>query len=421
MRLGRAAALLAAAGACAACRWTVYASPDHELSALDLFTGAEWGLAQQSFSESFLPYEKLSPRYDATKSTQRNSKCNRDGWGIAWADAQAGICRVKRSGAPPTTKGVVSAELLEHARSAKGTVVFGHIRAATAGGNEDLNSHPFLFNGGRLVWMHNGVIANIAAVLEEVLNMLPDAAKQEVKGQTDSEVAGAIFAANWKHATEEGGLQGAAALEHAMRLTLHDVTFPASASPVPAGDHELVGPFAPCVAGHTSSLNFAASDGRNVVATRFRSCDSEDPPTLYLGTTTGTIADPTGCDFDNPEPRCQLAGVSAGELRADAVWLSSEPLDRVQGAKVDGRDARRKWALLPKDSIVVFDADERRVTVSCASYACEEALLHAGQAAWNWGPLLGVGLVGIAGTLLRRRFPLQRSNATTPPHPGRHD
>eukprot|EP01065_Artemidia_motanka_P043936 TRINITY_DN6177_c3_g1_i1.p1 TRINITY_DN6177_c3_g1~~TRINITY_DN6177_c3_g1_i1.p1 ORF type:complete len:400 (+),score=107.71 TRINITY_DN6177_c3_g1_i1:153-1352(+) len=368
----RSAALLCCVAACAGCRWTVFASADEwSEAAATIFLHSEHSLANQSHSDQFIPYATLSPRWDPHKNQFRNAKCNRDGWGVAWVD-HLGAVSVRRRGGPATTKGVVSEELVEAVESVRSKVVFGHIRAATAGQHIDANSHPFLFDGGRTVWMHNGIVANHDAVKRD---LLPKAAQAGVQpgGATDSEAVGAVF--SWRLGeVRAAGKTGSAALEAAMRQTLWDVTSAGVGGGGGGGPPPpLFGPFTDCGAGRASSLNFAASDGRHLVATRLRTCDGDDPPTLYVGLPgIHSQARSPKCSFDSPSAGCVLARAPEGVTQTGHLWVSSEPLDRQQGLPA------RTWWLLPKDSMVTFDADRREVRVVCLSHECVQEPGSAG-------------------------------------------
>ena len=356
------------------CRWAVFASstlePRPSSAAAELFLHSEHSLAVQSYSEPFLPYLNRSSRWDPAQSVMRNHKCNRDGWGLGWAGAgsEAGdgqMLQVHRSAAPATTESVPSVELREFLAQARGRMAMGHIRAATEGANLELNTHPFLFadhGGGRIIWMHNGGISNIDAVRIQLLERLPPHIQEQITGSTDSELAGGIFVAELE-AARHVGQEGAAALETAMRRMLALITEPdrhrdatyallhlsRSAAEAPS----LLGPFdeSRCVPGLASSLNFAASDGHNVVATRFRSCDAEDPPTLYVAWSAPAGQHGGGAYHHHPGPTCSfsddedemsslplpclLAELAVGKLTASAgqIWVASEPLDRTNGAR----------------------------------------------------------------------------------------
>ena len=111
-----------------------------------------------------------------------------------------------------------------------------------------------------------------------------------------------------------------------------------------------------CDAAH--SLNFAVSDGFSLVATRFRSCLEQEPPSLYytigqLDPSTGVASHDPSNDGDTHRPR--------------SVVIASEPLSG-PGAGAES------WTLVHKDEMVgatLVDGGNRvEITRRCLSIAC---------------------------------------------------
>mmetsp|Transcript_33782 Transcript_33782/g.86647 ORF Transcript_33782/g.86647 Transcript_33782/m.86647 type:complete len:505 (-) Transcript_33782:1270-2784(-) len=112
-----------------------------------------------------------------------------------------------------------------------------------------------------------------------------------------------------------------------------------------------------------SSLNFAVSDGRTLVASRYRNSIHDEPPSLYYSVTGGGIVN------------------GRNQAGIQNVFVTSEPLVR-------GDEAEREYELLGKDEIIsvypqgdklheeacleVGRADSLRVEFSCLSTACKE-------------------------------------------------
>ena len=391
-----------------ACRWAAHASSAAAppIAAEALFLGSDHSLAVQSHAEPFIPYARLSPLWDERKANIRNHLCNRDGWGISWLLSD-GQLKTHRSPEAATTKGVPSDELRKVAAGATGRLILAHIRAATAGGSVEFNSHPFTFSGdgsdggGSIAWMHNGGLSNLDDVLRAVLPRLPAHTREAVKGTTDSEVAGAVFVSHVEAVRHLGSLgSGAAVLGDAMRRTLVDLIEPlphshANFSGIHMHRHATpapLGSFGPEACAGASSMNFAAADSSgNMVLTRFRNCDTENPPTLYIACGGGL---PCGglpaCAYGE---ECALSQLPLGMYATSAVWAASEPLDKTNGGGGGGGGVGepRWWALLPKDSMVEFDSEHGRLTVSCLSSAC---VTHAAATEPSGNRL--PGLVGMA-------------------------
>ncbi|KAG6912001.1 hypothetical protein DXG01_000249 [Tephrocybe rancida] len=67
----------------------------------------------------------------------------------------------------------------------------GHVRATTAGSLSLDNCHPFVH--GKLMFMHNGGIADFHLIKRKIQTFIPDEIFDTVQGNTDSEWAFALF------------------------------------------------------------------------------------------------------------------------------------------------------------------------------------------------------------------------------------
>lgn len=120
-----------------------------------------------------------------------------DGWGLAYYIH--GIPHIIKS--PKTamddslfqkTSGVVSSQ-----------VVLAHLRKATEGKKDILNTHPFQF--GAWSFVHNGHIKQFDEKKEELLHHIPKELQRFIQGETDSEVLFFFFLASIakKHPLEQ--------------------------------------------------------------------------------------------------------------------------------------------------------------------------------------------------------------------------
>ncbi len=143
---------------------------------------------------------------DAPDSMLVESHRNPDGTGIGWfaADGAPHIDKAPRSAFTDST-------FRRKARAVRARTLITHIRAATAGQDAIVNTHPFLFDGR--IMAHNGGFGDVAAVDAQ----LGDYAAG-VKGQTDSERYAALIA---KAAAESGGDAGAGITAAASWLADH--------------------------------------------------------------------------------------------------------------------------------------------------------------------------------------------------------
>lgn len=205
-------------------------------------------------------------------------------------------------------------EMLAAASQARSKVVLAHIRAATDGDRSAANSHPFQF--GPLLFMHNGGVPDWREHFASALRC-PDL-RRLLAGETDSEFAGALFAqhlAGGDVCLRSKEFEPAEVIG-AMRRTVRDIE----------------GTIARLTGASHGSLNFAASDGRTAVVTRFRTAANDEPPSLYFAITGSTERAAAARLLDSQaavvgEQRAvslALQSESSGGVR---LWVASEPLD----------------------------------------------------------------------------------------------
>ena len=247
---------------------------------------------------------------------KRNAAVNADGFGVGWYNLEVDPEPCIFTSIAPAEHNVNLARLCKKIQS---HLIFGHVRAASLGSPvNDTNCHPFQF--GRFLWMHNGCVANWSAVKRPITALLSACSFSYISGTTDSEIAGALFVdqlpghnPHVEHSTQD--------LIDAMNLTIQILTQFVHALHVPGSGDSLV-----------SSLNFAVSDGKTVVATRFRDSPSEEPPSLYYCKVTHMemVANEMEIQHDpNVAPR--------------GVVIASEPLTYQS----------ENWTLIPKNHMIV--------------------------------------------------------------------
>ena len=116
----------------------------------------------------------------ADNALQYQGEYHPDGWGVAYYVA----------GAPHVVKSKESA-LDDHLfKRVSGVVssqtVVAHIRKATLGNNNILNTHPFQF--GKWIFAHNGNIKNFSNYREQLLKLIKPELRRFILGDTDSEI-----------------------------------------------------------------------------------------------------------------------------------------------------------------------------------------------------------------------------------------
>ena len=177
----------------------------------------------------------------AFEGLQRLAEEHRHGWGVVHFDGQA----------PWLETSVVSAQACPRferlGEEVATTSLLAHIRLASVGEVDDRNNHPFLGEGW--AFMHNGTLRCFDRHRAELEREIAPRWRAQLRGDTDSERCFALFL-TYLDGRREADLQVAtAALTRALQV----------AAAVCDRD-------AP--AGAASALNFIASDGRRLLATR---------------------------------------------------------------------------------------------------------------------------------------------------------
>ncbi|KAG0041583.1 hypothetical protein BGZ83_001623, partial [Gryganskiella cystojenkinii] len=240
-----------------------------------------------------------------------------DGFGVGWYESEPD----PELGAAPciftsVTPAWNNMNLIRLAEKIKSPLVFAHVRASTAGSVSESNCHPWQY--GRLMFMHNGHIADFHLIKRKIQESLPDPIFLNVNGNTDSEWAFAVFLSQL-----ESPLQAEpfchVKLKEAMFKTIQKLNQWAK----DAGIHEA------------SMLNFAVTDGCSVVCSRYISSRTLEAASLYYS---------SGTKFGSFQPG-HYKMVKA-DRREDIVLIASEPLTF---EKAD-------WLKIPTNTVVVVTA-----------------------------------------------------------------
>ncbi len=172
-----------------------------------------------------------------------------DGVGVGWYD-EAGKPSIYRNTVPIWND--PNLEELSHYVQSTGAV--GYVRLAGMG--ESLNiSDCQPFRSGRLLFVHNGEIANFQETLYRPLrDSLSDSTYRLIKGMTDSEHIFALLVEIWQSSPEDTLLE-------ALRATLQKLSDLAK-------EHDT-----------SFSANIIVSDGKELVAARY--AHRMQAPTLY--------------------------------------------------------------------------------------------------------------------------------------------
>ena len=211
--------LAAAARRATACRFIAYCG-NRTVDARKLLLDGENNLLALATSRPLLPALSLSRHYDEAQVPLRNVEKNLDGYGVSWYEEGESFPRRVRS-ANPIIKDNVSDATFQNLLDGRAVpmlfrasldvcveepqppsqvalesrAVFAHVRAASPNSTQkETNSHPFAFH--TLTWLHNGHVWGFEKFREALIAKLPKKLLPLVAGDTDSELAGAVFASH---------------------------------------------------------------------------------------------------------------------------------------------------------------------------------------------------------------------------------
>lgn len=225
---------------------------------------------------------------------ERAEPLNGDGFGIGWyvPEIDPTPC-IQRSVTPAwSNRNLQNLSAKTHA-----TCLFAHVRAASPGmAVTDANVHPFAYD--RFMWMHNGSVADFHRIKRTLRESLKDEFYDMIQGTTDSEHAFAVFLNLLRTPFGETS-------SDEMRRAVVETIARLNEWTLAAGVTE------------TSYYNFAVTDGRSTVVTRYASSKETKGASLHFS---------RGIRFEClPEGVCDMHPVGHNE-EAAAVIISSERL-----------------------------------------------------------------------------------------------
>lgn len=239
----------------------------------------------------------INQAFDSRLRVDLRRPINGDGFGVGWYDSVYD----EELGREPCiftsiTPAWNNANLTRLAEKIKSPLIFGHVRATTAGSLSLDNCHPW--KHGTLMWMHNGAIAEFHKIKRKLQARLPDDVFSVVQGNTDSEWSFGLFLSLLPD-------------PHAKQFTpnvLRD-TMLATIATLNELAHD---------AGITepSLMNFCVTDGESVVATRYISSKHDEAASLYFSSGTSFQEYATGGHYK----------MSKLDKRENIILIASEPL-----------------------------------------------------------------------------------------------
>ncbi|THV07733.1 N-terminal nucleophile aminohydrolase [Dendrothele bispora CBS 962.96] len=239
----------------------------------------------------------INQAFDSRLRLDRRRPMNGDGFGVGWYDSVYD----EELGSQPciftsVTPAWNNANLTRLAEKIKSPLVFGHVRATTAGSLSLDNCHPFSY--GKLMFMHNGSIGEFHLIKRRLQQDLPDVAFNLVQGNTDSEWAFALFVSmlpnpDAKSFTTE-------VLKEAMFKTIARLNELAEEANIT----------------EPSLLNFCVTDGETVIATRYVSSRTDEAASLWFSSGTSFSEFGEGGHYK----------MAKADRRESIIMIASEPL-----------------------------------------------------------------------------------------------
>jgi len=204
---------------------------------------------------------------------------NGDGFGVGWYTPEIGPDPAVFVSVQPAWS---NRNLRYISPVIKSPCILAHVRAASFGDTSEANCHPF--HSGQFLMMHNGSIEGFDAIKRELRRRLSDESYSWVKGQTDSEHFFALFLDHVRARSAQPGLNEIA---DALEATTCEVEALKRAHNVK----------------DVTYLNAVVTDGKSLVATRYCSSPSEEPPSLYYSSGSRYVCEGRTCRMVQADPR----------------------------------------------------------------------------------------------------------------------
>ncbi|ORY82065.1 nucleophile aminohydrolase [Protomyces lactucae-debilis] len=265
----------------------------------------------------------INQAFDSRLRIDTRRPINGDGFGVGWYSHRQDV---GKTGPGPCIFTSINPawnnqNLRRLSEKTLSSLIFGHVRASTAGVLAEVNCHPFSY--GTLLWMHNGGIGEYPKVKRRLHALLREEYFLYMQGSTDSECAFALFL-NCLHdlglPPDQHTQFEATQLRQAMLNTIAIIN--------------RLTKEAGCV--EPSLLNFAVTDGRDVVCTRYISSRTDEAASLFFS---------SGTSFHAYTQSDGSIGYRMNRGKGQSIVLiSSEPLTF----------QRADWVTVPTNSILTI-------------------------------------------------------------------
>jgi len=301
------------------CRWIVYKGRTVWLC--DIVTRPSHGLIKQAY-ERYMPFIQENTKQSVPR-IEVNARINADGFGIGWySESVYGYskpCTFHSISPAPNNKNLKI--LCDHVQTG---LLFSHVRASSGSAVAENNCHPFV--SGRWMFMHNGAVARFLRVKRKLGQKLSKEVYYAIEGTTDTEYVFALFLdiLGQDRETQDVSIEKITDAFVRTIQILVNMTYSVEEPNEPHG---------------YSSLNFALTNGKMVIASRFRD-GPEDPPSLYYHNKGYYHCDDSG--------NVHVPLIDEDTTTPD-ILIASEPLTLSDDF----------WYLAPKDSVLVVDEVNR--------------------------------------------------------------
>lgn len=233
--------------------------------------------------------------------------------------------------------------------------VLAHVRAATSTAVTPVNNHPFVF--GRHAIMHNGYISSFPKVSRQMYGLMSDEAYENIRGSTDTEALAALYISYLTAGAGEG--QGAEKWEHTFTTKQMLEALQHTVNTIIDLQQKALGNQA-----EPNDLNVCVTDGRQLVALRFRNHATEQPPSLYYSTSAGVTLNrkyPDHPDGENGPDGVAKRGEKGGGHNPRAHRDAADHGRHFIVASEPTTYKTKEWDLIEKNHAVLVEADARFV------------------------------------------------------------
>lgn len=281
------------------CRFLIYKGKD-PMTLSNLLTKPQHSIINQSYDSRL--------RIDA-------QPVNGDGFGVGYYTLDGG----RGDRAPCLYKAITPAwnnlNLQRISEKTRSKLIFAHVRASTYGVLSETNCHPFTYEN--IMFMHNGGISNFDKIKLRLINFIDEKFFLQIKGSTDSECCFALLL----HCLKVNGFDPDSGELCDLKILRQSV--------VDTIQH--IKNWVKEVSNDPSLLNFAVTDGENIVVSRYVTSRTDEAASLYFS---------TGSNFVEFAPgRFKMERMNKSQ---NLVMVASEPLTF----------ERNDWLSVPTNSTI---------------------------------------------------------------------